>query len=327
MVVLFVIMIVIVIIAVFLLMQYLRAVRLPKQSIVAFTGTLGSGKTYLAVKNAVKEYNKQNLKYKIYMLLSWLPRRDKLLKSWKYSATMYSNIPVRISKSKLSTPLVKEDLLERGRLPEKCVVLIDEIGQFASQWDFDNPKVQENLATFIRFFRHWLDGKMFVTDQVADNIVKPIRSRLGMIYNLHDFRRWAGVLPFYKVTAIPLLLIEDNTNAVESSTNEAYEDSYFFGYLPYRKNKNNKYQSRCYKPIYTSTALRNIDHFDDNLYTRYLIDITVSKDMQKDYKANRDKYKSYLYDEAPKLINEPISDDEEKQEKASPPEDYPNVNI
>ncbi|MEG2688466.1 MAG: zonular occludens toxin domain-containing protein, partial [Clostridia bacterium] len=252
--------IILVIIIVNILLQFFRAVRLPKQSIIAFTGTLGSGKTYLAVKHAIRAYNKQRFHHKIYKALAFLPFRNKLLKDWKYEASFYSNIPVQIDKETISTPLKKEDLLERSRLPQKCVVLIDEIGQLASQWEFDNPLVMEQLGTFIRFFRHWLDGKMFVTDQVADNIVKQIRSRLGMIYNLHDFHRYGGIMPFFKVTAIPLILIEDATNAVESFNGEDYEDTFFFGFLSYSKSgKHKKYQTRCFKPIYTDVALRTIE--------------------------------------------------------------------
>lgn len=281
-----------VIAVVFVVLQDLRSTKVPsKQSIVAWTGTLGSGKTYLAVHHSKKAYRKQELKYNIYRCFKWLPKADNIFKGWKYPPTIFSNIPIRISKNKLSTPLTKEMLLERGLLPEKCVVVIDEIGAIASQWDFDNPLVLEQLEKFIRFFRHWLDGRMFVTDQVATNIVKPIRSRLGMIYGLHDFHRYGFVLPFYKVITIPMLLVEDNNN-IQTTTD--LEENYFFGILPYSK-KNASYNSRCYKPIYRSCAVRSIDHFDDSLYTKYLIDISVSKAVSKDYANNKDKYKNYLY--------------------------------
>ena len=292
---------------VFVILQSMRATKIPpKQSIVAWVGTLGSGKTYLAVRYGKKAYRKQETKYFIYKMFKWLPKSEKIFKDWKYPPTLYSNIPIRINKKTLSTPLTKEMLLQRGILPEKCVVVIDEIGAIASQWEFDNPFVQEQLEKFVRFFRHWLDGRMFVTDQVATNIVKPIRSRLGMIYGLHDFHRYGAVLPFYKVTTIPMLLVEDNNNIM---TTTELDENYFFGYLPYMK-KHGSYNSRCYKPIYRSCAVRSIDHFDESLYTKYLIDISVSKAVSKDYANNKDKYKNYLYTDV-SAVDDDFSDDVE----------------
>lgn len=280
------------------LIKYIKAVKIPKQSIVAFTGTLGSGKSYLAVSYAVKAYRRQNLHYKIYSLFMWCPKSEKLFKSWQYPASLYSNIPIRLKKGVFSEPLTKEHLLNRGLLPEKCVVLIDELGSIASQWDFDNPFVLERLEKNIRFFRHWLDGKMYVTDQVATNIVKPIRSRLGIIYFLLDFKRWIGFTPFYKVTTFPLLLIEDNSSSAIQSNIEL-DDCYFFGYLPYRHSKN-KYNSRTFKPIYRTSALRNPSKFDDTLLSRYLIDISVSKAISREYQSDKAKYKEYIYEDVSK---------------------------
>lgn len=292
----------------------MQAVKISKkQSIIAFTGTLGSGKTYLAVQKALKAYRSQKFKNAIFRCFFRIKLKKLCPKDWGIKATLYSNMPIVLSKKKLkgnnipvllpnmkiigkylfvfSEVLKKEYLLERGHLPEKCVVVIDEIGAFASQWDYDNPLVCEQLEKFIRFFRHWLDGKMIVTDQVADNIVKPIRSRLGTIYNLQNFRRWLGLMPFYKIDTIPLLTMEDNT--VIQSESE-YCSLYFFGFLPYQKKKHKKYETRCYKPLYSQSALRTISNFE-SLYCRYLIDLSVSNEIKKDYKNNKDKYKEYLY--------------------------------
>lgn len=302
-----IIIVVLIVIMIFLIMQSVKSIKIPaKQSIVAWVGTLGSGKTYLCVEHARKAYRKQEFKYNVYKCFKWLPKADVIFKDWKYPPTLYSNIPIRIDKNTLSTPLTKEMLLNRGLLPEKCIVVIDEIGAIASQWDFDNPLVAEQLEKFIRFFRHWLDGKMYVTDQVATNICKPIRSRLGMIYGLHDFHRYGAIMPFYKVTAIPMLLVEDSTNNVVATTE--LDKNFFFGVLPYSK-KRGYYNSRCYKPIYRECAVREIDHFDKSLYTKYLIDISVSKAMQKDYQQNRNKYKQYLYEDVSSTDDELKNDD------------------
>jgi hypothetical protein len=293
---LLIILIIVVVVMGYVFKLMAQSVKLPrKQSIYCFTGTLGSGKTFLATRKALQAYRSQRLKHDIYTAFKWLPKRDKIFKSWKYPATFYSNIPVRLGRDKISIPLTKADLLERGRLPEKCVVFIDEIGAVASQWDYNNPFVCEQLEKFIRFFRHWLDGKMFCTDQVADNIVKPIRSRLGIVYNLHDFRR-VKILPLYRITAIPLLMVDSNASTASTTADKSFNDVYFCGFLPYRNpDKRKIYQSRCYKPIYKSSAVRDITAFDDSLYTNYLIDLSVSDSVSRDYQRNRDKYKDYLY--------------------------------
>lgn len=289
-----VLMIISAILLIVLIFQFFKAVRLPQQTIVAFTGTLGSGKTYLAVEYAIRAYNKQARHYTIYKLFSWIPGHKKLFKDWQYKPCMYSNIPVQLHKGKLSTPLTRDMLLQRNILPQKAIILIDELGQFASQWEFDNPLVMEQLQTFFRFYRHWIDGRIFVTDQISDGIVKPIRARVGMIYNLHDFHRFLFFLPFYKVTTIPLMLLEDETNAAQKDIES--KDEYFFGFLPYKwQRRFKRYQSRCYRYLYEKNAQRYIETFNDDLYTEYLIDITVSGAQRKDYNKNRDKYKEYLY--------------------------------
>ena len=47
--------------------------------------------------------------------------------------------------------LTREHLLMEERLPEGVIVFIDEIGQFASQYDYDNPLVMCNLQEFLDF--------------------------------------------------------------------------------------------------------------------------------------------------------------------------------
>ena len=70
---------------VFVILQSMRATKIPpKQSIVAWVGTLGSGKTYLAVHYGKKAYRKQETKYFIYKLFKWLPKSEKIFKDWKY---------------------------------------------------------------------------------------------------------------------------------------------------------------------------------------------------------------------------------------------------
>ncbi len=271
-----------------------KSYKLPKNNLMAFTGTLGSGKTYIAVNRAIRAYRRQRLKHAIY-------KRCKIFKYFcresVYPASLYSNIPIQVNLSKKnrikSIPFTKEHLLMRKILPERCVVLIDEIGQFCSQWEYDNPYVMENVQTLVRFFRHFTNGYCFMTDQVSDNIVKPIRDRIGYIYQLNGFERVFGILPFYKVDIVPILCLDNGMTSIEQ---EEPTLNFVFGFLPYRWMNWKHYESRCFRKLYTSNAVKENKEFADDLYTNYVIDLSVSTTVKKDYKKNKDDYKTYLYD-------------------------------
>ena len=284
------------VLACYVLYKLFKSFKLPNNSIICFTGTLGTGKTYLAVAKALSAYRSQRLKhwiYKHFKPIVWV------LPESKYPATLYSNIPVQINlsrkKPKYSQPFTKDHLLMKENLPERCVVLVDEIGQFCSQWEFDNPYVMQNIQTLIRFFRHFTNGKMLLTDQVSDNIVKPIRDRIGFIYQLNDFGRVFGILPFYQVDVSPILSLDNGMTNIEQEDPAAH---FFFGFLPYKWMRIKHYESRCFKKLYTQNAVRDIKKFNE-LYTTYIIDMSVSQKVKKDYKQNIDVFKAYLYDRFP----------------------------
>lgn len=288
-----IIFIALIVVTVYVLYKSFKSYRLPNNNLICFTGTLGSGKTYLAVAHALIEYKSRRLLHAIYKrfkFISWVFPQS------KYPANLYSNIPIQINLSKknpiYSKPLTKEHLLMYKLLPEGSVVVIDEIGQFCSQWEFDNPYVMQNIQTLVRFFRHFTNGKMFMTDQVSDNIVKPIRDRIGYIYQLNDFHRAFKILPFYEVSVVPILSLDNGMTNIEQ---EDITQNFFFGFLPYKWLKISHYESRCFKKLYTTNAVRNVEEYSE-LYTTYLIDMSVSTTVKKNYKKEIDKYKDYLYD-------------------------------
>lgn len=269
---------------------------MPNNTVVGFVGTMGSGKTYLSVREAKRAYKKVKLIH-IFSKYLFVPRF--FFPRWRRKPFLFSNIPVKLGRNKYCNVLLKEHILRQKLLPEGAIVLIDEIGQIASQWEYENPYVREQLADFTRFYRHWIDGRMFVTDQSSDNIVKVVRCRLGIIYHLNNFHRWF-LLPFFNVECLPLLMVEDSQK--ETSNVELGAKQYFFGILHYRWAekllKLRSYDSRCYSEIYRHGAVREPVKYDSTLKTRYLIDISVSRDESKAYKADRKAYKEYLYSPA-----------------------------
>lgn len=271
--------IVVVVLAVLLLLQVVRSKRMTRNTVLCFTGGLGAGKTYCAVRQAVRFYKRQRLRY-FFRFVPVLGNKNK--------PTLYSNIPVKIGRNKYSEVLALEHITLQKRLPEKAVVLIDEVGQFANQYEYDNPYVMGYLQEFIRFFRHYIDGRLVLTDQASDNIVKPIRLRVNVIYNLNDFHRWGFLLPFFKVNVDELACVEDSVQNVNLMQRDA-ESEYFFGLLPYRwMRKSRRYDSRCYSIMYMAKKLFTAPkQWRKDLKTRYLINIDATEEERKAWKKFR----------------------------------------
>ena len=207
---------------------------------------------------------------------------------------MYSNIPIRISKNEWSEVMSEDHLLLRKRIPERAVVFIDEFGAVASQWDFDNPLVMEQLTNHTRLARHYYDPKWFVCDQVSDNIVKPVRTRLGVIYYLYDFGRVWGFLPWVKVSCVPLLGIEDTATRMSEEFDRFFITFRAYKWMEKLGLSKKRFDSRCYSELYYSPAVKDLEHHN-GYKTRYLMDFGVDESTRKDYKLHRDKYRKYLY--------------------------------
>jgi hypothetical protein len=111
-----------------------------------FTGAPGTGKTNEMVKWSLRLY-KRNLKK-----VRWHNRfkRDK----WE-EPVLYSNIPIRINRSTWSTVLKLEHLLLTERINHRSVTVITEIGKIASQYEWNNLNVQDNLNDFISLYRQY----------------------------------------------------------------------------------------------------------------------------------------------------------------------------
>ena len=82
------------------LWQTLRAQKQPPDMLVAYTGTIKTGKTMMAVKGATAAYRKQNLKHK----LRWLPFFKYFFPESKNPAVLYSNIPVFVNTKSIVLP-------------------------------------------------------------------------------------------------------------------------------------------------------------------------------------------------------------------------------
>lgn len=281
--------------AFFVIVNLIKAEKKSKDTLSCYIGTMGSGKTYLAVHQALQVYYKQRKRYKRTQnkVYGWIFRF--LYPDHAVEPHLFSNIPVlvkwrfRKKKRVYCEILTAEHLALERRIPPNSTVLIDEISLFMNQYEFDNPSVMEKTAMLFRFCRQWDMNKVILTDQSL-SIVKPVRERIGVAYMLHNFDRY-HFTPFYKVTTVPLVMVADESTQV----NEDFS-KFFFGLLPYkwwqRLTGSKKYDTKCYSPIYYDGWNTTPPQRFTDLKTTYVLDITASNEDKASYKRNKKAYRN-----------------------------------
>ena len=97
-------------------------------------------------------------------------------------------------------------------------MFIDEVGSFASQFEYNNPNIKDNFDEFVRLFRHYTKGGyLVVNDQCSENIVLQIRRRINTVFNLMHFKKWFGIVYTVKVRNIS---ISEEIKTVEEQDTE-----------------------------------------------------------------------------------------------------------
>lgn len=284
---------------IFVVWVYAHAHPLPRTSVIAFTGTMGSGKTLSAVSLLKREYRRRRLVYRFQRVV-WLATFKR--KPEPVPPSVYSNIPLRVryrsrGRSEYARPVTKALLVCEDHFPENALVLLDEISTIADQYDFDEPLVMERLGRLMKFYRHWTGGKIFITEQAVSCITKPIRDKMGGCLQCEGVTRLLLVLPFVKVAVRPLVLVDSEVaNAHDVVDHD--DIPYIVYYCPpkiLQSRKKASYDSRCYKPIYHNGAVKEPDFEPDKLDTRYLADVTSDNERKRAYKASRQAEKEWIY--------------------------------
>lgn len=225
-----------------------------RDTITCYTGGLGSGKTCLSVHDAINVFRKQRLKTFVYNLFHKQKREKPLL---------YSNIPIYISKHfGMSQKLEVEHVLLKKRLNERSVVLIDEIGGFASQFEYKNVNIYDNFDEFIRLYRHFTKGGyLIVNDQCSENIVLQVRRRINVINNLSKF----FVVPIFHIVIyfsrkiniseeMKTILVDEEDVNNTSKLNITYWPFFFRWKISTRKRH---YDTYCYSDRYLRIPEKN----------------------------------------------------------------------
>lgn len=205
-------------------------------TVVAFTGGLGSGKSFLSVDTALRLLRRNRWRVWLHNLFSRKSKR------WE-RPRLYSSIPVRVSSREWATELTDGHLLLQERIVPRSVVYLDEIGGYCSQFDYRAVN-SAAFDEFVRFFRHYTRGGYIVcNDQCSENIVLQVRRRLNTVYNLMTFRKWFFGR-FYTVKVRNISISEEIKTVEEGMTEDSYR--YLIGFMPFLK----RYDTHCYAGRY-----------------------------------------------------------------------------
>ena len=274
MIVLIILLILVIILMIVIVRQYIGSYKIGDENIVLFSGAPGTNKTYLCIKYAIKRYNKQIFKYYLKRfknkVLFWRPREE------LEKPRLYSNIPIKLDKKTWSYKLDKEHLLLVKKINKGSVIVIDEIGEVANQYSYNNVLVQVNFQELVRFVRHYgQEWYIYSTEQAIENVVVQVRRRLALNLILYKLRKYP--FRFFKV-----LLKEEIINSPAMSLTPSEQVYYVFG--RYRKQKKKFYDTHCYSERYKPT--KEDSEQWDNYKTDVYLAIEKNEILQKFYKEH-----------------------------------------
>ena len=226
-------------------------------TVLAFTGGLGSGKTFLSVQQARRLLRKKRFKVKLHNTFHPKDRLPRPL--------LYSSIPVRVSRDEMAVKLTADHLLLQKQIVLNSVVFIDEVGGFCSQFDYKATN-SAIFDEFVRFFRHYVQGYLIVNDQCSENIVLQVRRRLNTVYNLMGFRTFLGLIYWLRVRNIS---VSEEIKTIEEQNTED-NMKLLIGLLPHFR----AYDTHCYHCRYVGVP-KALEHVH---VTMSMMDIlTMSK--------------------------------------------------
>lgn len=248
---------------------FIKPYFLKYDTVVGFTGGLGTGKTFESVNVALHELEKNRIRTWFYNVLSPIFRRPRLDKP-----LLYSSIPIRINKHEYAEILTVEHLLLQENIVPGSIVFIDEVDVWANQYSHNNPNVIEILSKrnseqtdyaeggifdeHIRLFRHLhaspaCEPKLVVNTQATANIVTVIRRRINTVYVQSNFRiikiPILSIVPFigrlfkyYTYLVRNITITDEITNTSDGNTETSCRR--VIGIMPFICH----YDTHCYSP-------------------------------------------------------------------------------
>lgn len=222
--------------------------RLKLPNVYLVTGGVKTGKSAISVGLSVKTY-KRNVRawYILY------PFRFVLRKPIPKKPMLYSNIPLAFVKY---NALSKDILLRKVRIPNKSVVLIDEVSLLADSMLFNNQDINTQLSLFVKLFGHYTHGgTLIVNTQSLKDCHYAFKRCMAMYLYVHSMKKGLFFL-HYKVREMVYNPDSDNSSIV-NAINEDIEKSTLS--LLFRKKYLKMYDCYCYS-IFTDDLSYYVDY-------------------------------------------------------------------
>lgn len=205
------------------------------------SGQVGGGKTSSCVCRIKRQLRKyyflfRNRKIKNdYIILSNFPMGKQEKKFGKLTGKRYIKVWL---KKIYCYDLNLDVILLQKKLPQDEVILvIDEFSDVASQFDYNNPLVKDNIKEFVSKFRHYTHGKGYgyIIDQCSQEIFLQARRRISYCYNMVNC---------FKVPLLPIVIYQyrkillsdevDNVIDVKEGTEEVELQKFIFFTNPFK---------------------------------------------------------------------------------------------
>lgn len=289
-----------ILIAVVILFLIIKPYFIKYDTVVAYTGGLGSGKSFMSTLTARRELRKNRIKTFFYNIKQKILRRKCI-----EMPLLYSSIPIRISKYEMSTILTDDMLTLQKGFVKGSVVFIDEVDVFANQFAYGNHNViecqskkdikakQDGSENFdsglfdeeIRLFRHLYSSpacecKLIVNTQATSNITTIIRRRMNTVFVLSKFRKWK--IPILSWFIVPFTVEVRNITITDEITNTSENNAedhmrVHFGLMPRKR----LYDTHCYKHRADTIPIDEYSPKWSKLTTERLLKCPIDKRINK----------------------------------------------
>lgn len=274
--------ILIVIIAIVVLVfirKHFKKIVLPNVFLVS--GAVKSGKTLLSVHLAIKQYKKNLRVFKIRKFLLTILGRGKYA---GLAPMLYSNIPLaKVKFNKLTMDII----YQKVRIPDKSIVLIDEMSLLADSFLFKDQDINNHLMRFCKLFAHYSHGGYLIVDtQSLSDCHFSIRRCLGSYLYIYERIK----LPLITIMKVREMAYSDDNSVVTVSSQDIE--------LEMRKviifnTTYKKYDSYCYSSFtdfkkYKVCYTKSIKSFKDDLKCYKLVSFQdfakeINDEMDKQY--------------------------------------------